>query len=102
MGYVRKPVERGIVEKNRDVIAVYANVVRNLVVGSLHKRGVGYDKRFNSALCHSRCHGDRLLFGNTHVDKLLAEFRSVRRRKPHTHGHIRRDDNEFIVLSRSV
>ena len=94
---VGQPVKVGVVKQYRHRVAVYAQVLRQLVVGALHKGGVGNNQRVCPALCQSACHGYRLFLGNADVDKLAAEFCTQVGRKAEAARHIGRYKNKFVV-----
>ena len=98
MGHVGQSVERGVVQKDRHVVFVDANVMRDLVVCPLHEGRVCDHKRFRSALRQPGSHRDGLFFGNAYVDELRAERFSVFGGKPHAAGHVRCYRNEFFIL----
>ena len=53
-------------------VGIDAEVLRYLVVGTLDKGAVNGPDRMQSTLRHSRNHGHRLLFGDSHINVLLA------------------------------
>ena len=53
-------------------VGIDAEVLRYLVVGALDKGAVNRPYRMQSTLRHSRNHRYRLLFGDSHIDVLLA------------------------------
>ena len=53
-------------------VGIDAEVLRYLVVGTLDEGAVNGPNRMQSTLCHSRNHGHRLLFGDSHINVLLA------------------------------
>ncbi len=57
-------------DKNQCRIIVDAEVLRQLVVGALDKGAVDPEHRFSASGSNGRSHGNSLLFGNTHIDKL--------------------------------
>jgi len=100
VGYVGKSVKVGVVEQYRHCVAVYAQVLRQLVVGALHKGGVGHNQRFCAALGNAASHGNGLFLGNAHVHKFVAERRSQIGRNCKAPRHVRRNNHKLVVRLR--
>jgi len=58
--------------ENRGRIIVDAEILRQLVVGTLNERAVDPEHRFRPAFCKRRSHSHSLLLRDSHVDKLLS------------------------------
>ena len=79
---------RGVVE---------AQVVPQLVIGALQKRAVHAKDRLGARAGERGGEGDGVLFGNTHVDKLLAGGSAELGRKAHDVGRGGRDAHDLRI-----
>ena len=98
MSNVGKSVERSVVHQHCNRQIVYADVLRNLVVGALQKSYICNQKRISTVFRDSGANRSCRLLRDSNIKILRAELFTKLRHKPDRSRHGRSYNNKFLVF----
>lgn len=101
MGFAVRADEAGAIDRKDNGDAWEADVVSNLIVRALEKRGIDPDDRAEAARRHARGKSDSVLFGDADVDEAIWVFLGEAS-KPHAGAHRGGDDDDPGIVFRAL